>query len=303
MTRQFVTAIATALAVVSFSAMGCSTAKDEVRETPAPEKQKLATTKPSGPLPPELATESERWEVYARYGTLKPQIVVVDAGLEADKLAGYLPQLVRVRVSFPNPDPSGMPDRKALGWLNEISDFLHALAQKNRWSIPGWVTHDGVRDFYVYGPSELTKALPKAVRDQYPEIDVAFEAEQEPAWETYQTLLYPRPVDWQVISNQRVIQKLRDLGDTLQTPRKVMHWAHFPSEEARESFAETLDEFEVDEMSKADDSQMPYAVRFSHTTSVEPPVINPVTIRLMRLAAAHGGEYDGWETSVTTQVE
>lgn len=166
------------------------------------------------------------------------------------------------------------------------------------------MTHDGVRDFYVYGPSEIATALPEAVREQYPELDAQFQAEQEPEWETYHSLLYPRPEDWQVISNHQVIQKLRERGDTLQTPRKVVHWAYFPSEKARKSFAKALDEFEVGEMSKADDdSELPYAVRFSHTTSVDPPVINPITIRLMRMAEANGGEYDGWETSVEVDTE
>lgn len=109
MAGKFVTVISIALVVISLAAMGCSTGKSDVRETPAAETSAAPSTLPTG-----LSTESDRWEVYGRYGALNPQIVVVDAGLEADKLANYLPQLVRVRVPFANANPNGMPDRQAL---------------------------------------------------------------------------------------------------------------------------------------------------------------------------------------------
>jgi regulator of RNase E activity RraB len=100
------------------------------------------------------------------------------------------------------------------------------------------------------------------------------------------------------MTDRRVVEVLEDRGDIHSTPRRVDHWAYFPTAEARQSFVEAALQADFDLESIDDDERC--CARVFRTDTVELEHIHAVVMILFELANQHGGDYDGWETSVET---
>jgi hypothetical protein len=103
-------------------------------------------------------------------------------------------------------------------------------------------------------------------------------------------------------ADQLIVNELRGLGADLEQPREIVHYVYFPSEAAARTANQEL-------------RQAGYAadVRFA----AGPPGANPWLVlatkeevlsaesaraardEVRAVAAAHGGEYDGWEAAAT----
>jgi len=111
--------------------------------------------------------------------------------------------------------------------------------------------------------------------------------------------------------DRRVAEALSKGGDPLTEPRRVDHWIYFASEPPRDAFIEearTLG-FAVEDATNEPDKVVPDRAAFAarpfvahiyRTDSVQLDEIHEVAWTLHELASRHGGEYDGWQTSVET---
>jgi hypothetical protein len=119
-------------------------------------------------------------------------------------------------------------------------------------------------------------------------------------WEVYRKLLYPTVREWQIIHNHHTCDRLAAAGDSLERERAIEHNAFFPTREAAEAFAGAV-EAEGFRLQKIDEptGEVPrYGVRFYRTDRPWYHDIDAVTLSLIDASEAHGGAYDGWETSL-----
>lgn len=99
--------------------------------------------------------------------------------------------------------------------------------------------------------------------------------------------------------DRAVLDQLRRLGANLSQPRGTRHYLYFPSVEAAQAAAPRLeaDGFAV-EMSLGAD-QKNWLALATHTAVINTDTVPELRARLTALAAAHGGDYDGWEATPT----
>ncbi len=128
----------------------------------------------------------------------------------------------------------------------------------------------------------------------------------DPDWSYYNDFLMPDQERRQWMQDRRVVETLAENGDPLTKPRRVDHWAYFPTGEQRDAYvaAAAAEGFVVQEVS--DDAEydgMAYGSQLHRVDSVQLSDIHDVVMLLHQLAASSGGEYDGWETSVEKEQE
>lgn len=93
---------------------------------------------------------------------------------------------------------------------------------------------------------------------------------------------------------------LRREGDSLDQPRRVQHWAYFPTDSGRAQFIAMLgarfEDINTQESPVA--SAGMHGVTFWHVGLPDEASMTAITDPLRRLATDCGGDYDGWETQV-----
>jgi hypothetical protein len=122
----------------------------------------------------------------------------------------------------------------------------------------------------------------------------------DPEWRYYAEILLPDEERLQWISDRRVVTVLREAGDNPSTPRRVDHWAYFPTAEARDAFVGAVSAYDFELESATDDGKgkRTFGAHVYRTDPVELDHIHDVVMALFDAAEQHGGEYDGWETSI-----
>ena len=103
----------------------------------------------------------------------------------------------------------------------------------------------------------------------------------------------------QIESNQKVINALRNEGDKLTAEREVFHWIYFKSEDEKSSYLKEVmgEGFKFVSLNKIED-KLPFQLQIKRIDKVDIESVNDYVIYLWEKAIEHGGEYDGWETSV-----
>ena len=208
-------------------------------------------------------------------------------------------QLLKVRVTFKQPRPDGMPSNDEFQHLTSLEDGLQAAVQERESIYVGRVTTGGHRHFYIYtsesGEVWSSRLEALGASHGYP---LAFALKADESHAGYWQELYPTDDDWQVIKDLRVIEALGKEGDDGTASRCIDHWAFFTSLPSAEQFSQWAQErgYNSPATDIADDGR--FRVRFSHDGSVRLPDITSHTIALRRRASELGGDYDGWETPV-----
>src|SRR5262249_36899877 len=125
----------------------------------------------------------------------------------------------------------------------------------------------------------------------------------DPGWGYYRDFLYPDAERLQWIKDKMVVTELRNRGDRLVARRRVDHWVYFRTGEARDAFVASAEQAGFASESRgakldggAGDRRFEAQVHRVDAVALEE--IHAVVMQLARLAEEHGGDYDGWETSV-----
>lgn len=247
---------------------------------------------------------SDEWDFYFARVNDSVSSIFVDLGVRAEVPVESRPWLLWVWVEMQSPRPEGLSSNDEAPKLLEIGAALDATISATCGAqLVGRVTGAGRREFYFYAaePGELESATASAMK--------AFESYKyesgsnfQPEWKQYLELLYPSESNLQRMFNRRVLESLAESGDVHETPRQVDHWLEFPNEAARDAVRDTLiaidfqleDEFVSGELQ----GERPQTLVVSRVDSVDSHTINGITLELARLAAQHGGRYDGWECQV-----
>jgi uncharacterized protein (TIGR01619 family) len=212
------------------------------------------------------------------------------------------PNLLWVWVEMKSPREDGLSSKSEFEMLCAIDDMLaETLAEKFDAVFCGRITTDGRREFYYYAAhSERLQIVVENAMSRFRgyEFDCGWKVDLE--WRQYLDVLYPSHEDLQRIGNRKVLDILEREHDPLKTPRDVSHWIYFRTEEDRDGFrAAVLPlEYRIESESHDGDSDFPFGLCIVRFQSVKPSEIDSAVIDLIRLAAKHSGDYDGWETQV-----
>jgi len=196
-----------------------------------------------------------------------------------------------------DPGEHGIGSADEAGVLNAIEDDLIARAAAIALVYVGRLRNRGNWQTAFYGPPHQLDAL----RELAEEIggDRRFQAASKPdaAWSYYRDFLLPDAERRQWMMDRRLVHVLQEQGDALVIARRVDHWAYFTSAAARDRFIDAAERagFTVHAMTEGEGR---LGAQVYRKDPVELDHIHDVVMTLVDAAEAHGGQYDGWETSI-----
>lgn len=247
---------------------------------------------------------SDTWDFYFANVNDDFASLFVDLGQAEVAPDASRPWLLWAWVYMQSPSETGMVTDEEAPQMNAIEmALMEAVEDATAGELVGRIMTAGRQEFYFYAPTSVgfEPAVERTMK-QFAGYNFISGVENDAEWNHYLRVLYPSPHDVQRIKNRHVVQVLADHGDQLEKPRIVSHWAYFPSEEARGEFVAKVRERKYVVTSEhqidAPGNQRPYCARLERIDPVDWTSINEVTIELLDLAEASGGEYDGWETGL-----
>jgi hypothetical protein len=209
------------------------------------------------------------------------------------------------RVAFEAPGADGFPAESEHGRLRDLEIFLESQFRPEDGLMVGRTTTDGHRyfQFYTCLPLDACEDMARQASREFG-YDVALAHDSEPGHTTYWSELYPNEDNWQVIRDRGLERHLQDAGDPLTEAREIQHWAWFGTAESRDAFVAAVPHLaEVVALDEAPEGDDRFRARLRHHGLPDHLSMHAVTIGLSRAARAHGGEYDGWETTVCRAME
>jgi hypothetical protein len=209
------------------------------------------------------------------------------------------PQLLKVRAALKSPGPDGLSSKDEFQPLCALEDGLQALADTHGGIYVGRVTAAGHRYFHLF-TSDTRASWSARLTDlsQQHGYPLRFVVKPDERRDGYWLNLFPSGDDWQVISDIRILEALKQEGDNGTASRRVGHWAYFPSPGSAEQFSQWAQGrgYSLDDVCATDSGK--FRVRFFHSGRCLLSDITSHTVALRRKANQLGGQYDGWETPV-----
>jgi regulator of RNase E activity RraB len=248
---------------------------------------------------------AEDWDVYFCLIDDHPASAFVDLGIHWDAPQVQRPWLLRIVVTLREPGQDGLGVPEEVDTLYAIEDELfRCVAEGLTARYVGRTTSQGRREFCFYAKSAARLEEQVAVAQRtYPAYSIAATSQQDPAWDYYFDTLYPSDLDLQGIETRRAIDRLGQQGDDLSQPREVVHLLLFPTAQARAEFLRQVEseEFRCEEFSPPEDEEQVnrFGLRLIRRDPVTLEYIDGLVVDLFLRAGNCGGEYDGWETSLT----
>ncbi len=251
----------------------------------------------------DTSIHKEDWDFYFSNVDNSIGSFYVDLGLS--KVAPLIdkPNLVWVCVNMNNPKENGLSSNDEFEKLSEIQNTLQAVISRRHNAIyAGRLTSNNQRNFYFYlgNPASYDKTITEAMR-AFPSYMYEFGIQEDKEWKSYFEFMYPNPRQLQSIKNRRVIDTLKEQGDSLTKERKVYHWIYFKTQKDRESFLLKLKDegFQIiDQNVEKNNVEFPYSLQIARVDNVDIDSVNKYTGHVLDVSEQCNGEYDGWETSV-----
>jgi uncharacterized protein (TIGR01619 family) len=247
---------------------------------------------------------TDNWKPYLSNVNGKLASILVNLGLRESVPMSSKQRLLWVWVYFKSPRPDGLSDSKEAPILYNIEDALApSLARECQAILSGRITTEGRREFYFYG--ETNDGFANAVRNAMKSFEgYKFDMgeQEDSSWNQYLNVLYPSLEDLERIANVDLLDRLVKQGDILTVPRVVQHWMSFRSEQSRALFREAATGAGYGIVGEHEsDGEFSFGISITRTQSIQQELIDQTVIGLFRLCGAFNGEYEGWETPVTTQ--
>jgi len=206
-----------------------------------------------------------------------------------------LTRISKAAIRLKSPNRDGLSSAAEAGKLEGAEDAFEAFVQgTEQGRYVGRLTVGGKRIFYGYVPDSIPLGHSQRELGEY---DADFDTDEDADWARFRTELYPTDEELQCIKNRRVIDNLQGHGDDLSRPRETDHWAYFrnPGDAAAFRTAAREKGYRLRQESVV---QGRIKVQLYRQEHVDQEAIDASTLALSRLAKAHHGSYDGWETFV-----
>ncbi|AZZ92360.1 DUF695 domain-containing protein [Hahella sp. KA22] len=242
----------------------------------------------------------DNWSVYPKFTDEGQAWVSVNLGYEEIARTDARDSLLAVKLKLKRANAQGLPTSEEFAALEEIDEALFQGLDAHNAVYAGRISVNHERYFFYYMncDEEIAAAIIRNVGRQFG-YTLEFGVSAEPEKQSYWRNLYPSEDDWQVIQDLEVLQTLAKSGDQPDIQREVTHWACFPTQAQAQQFADwaAAEHYVVSRCAREEDGDR-FQVIYSHTGSMRLDDISFHTMFSNRKAHEHGGDYDGWETSV-----
>lgn len=244
----------------------------------------------------------EYWELYMK--TIDGHIasVLVNAGISVELPSEDKFYMGFIKVTMKAPNDKGLISEDEEAQLSFIEDRIEMESLRYRvGSYVGKIVSNGAMTFIYY--LKHTFDWPDAVKaamNEFPDYEYEFGSKMDTDWEIYNKLLFPTPIEWQIIQNHKVCDNLKASGDSLHLPRAIEHKAYFETLEQRNSFVDRIESeaFKVKELMEPSEHTPMLGISFYRQDKPFYYDIDTLTLHLIDLAYQSEGQYDGWETSI-----
>ena len=244
----------------------------------------------------------EYWELYMK--TIDGHIasVLFNAGISAELPSEDKFYVGFIKLTMKMPNERGLISEEEEAQLSFIEDKIEMEALRYRiGTYVGKIVSNGEATFIYYLKHEFEwPDAVKAAMGTFPDYEYTYGSKLDGDWEVYHKLLFPTPIEWQIIQNHKVCDHLKSQGDSLHLPRAIEHKAYFETLEKRSEFVSAIEAegFIVKNMMEATEKTAMVGMSFYRQDKPFYYDIDTLTLHLIELTNRFGGAYDGWETSV-----
>lgn len=244
----------------------------------------------------------EYWELYMKQidGNIASVLVNVGISVELPSEDKFYVGFIKLKMKMPN--ERGLISEEEETQLSFIEDKIEMESLRYRvGNYVGKIVSNNEITFIYY--LKLDFEWPSAVNSAmsaFPDYEYTFGSKMDSDWEIYHKLLFPTPVEWQIIQNHKVCDHLKEQGDSLHIARAIEHKAYFETDDQRNTFIAEIESegFKVKNFIEPNENTSMAGVSFYRQDKPFYYDIDTLTLHLIDLSVQHGGAYDGWETSV-----
>jgi len=244
----------------------------------------------------------EYWELYMKQIDGNIASVLVNAGISAELPSEDKYYVGFIKLSMKTPNDRGLISESEEAQLSFIEDKIEMESLRYRiGTYVGKIVSNGEVTFIYYLKHDFEwPDVVQAAMKEFQDYTYTSGSKMDAEWDIYHKLLFPSPLEWQIIQNHKVCDHLKSQGDSLHLPRAIEHKAYFETEEMRDSFIDRIESegFKFkDHMAMIENSPM-LGISFYRQDKAFYHDIDALTLHLIDLSAEFKGAYDGWETSV-----
>lgn len=245
----------------------------------------------------------ENWDFYHDEIDGMPASYFLNLALAQSAPIHLLSNLIWIELQMNHPREDGLSSSEEYDLLIKLEDALIPAMTKNKLVVyVGRVTHDTKRQFFFYAaPHVNVEQSIQSAMQAFPDYHYSFGKKRERDWSTYFRNLYPNEVNLQKMSNSKVLESLRNNGDSLEIARPIDHWIYFQSLNERSKFIEKIKGLGftvVQQTTVEENDNYPYQLVISRKDHVDQLSIDECTLQLFEFAKQANAQYDGWETQV-----
>ena len=244
----------------------------------------------------------EYCEIYMKNLEGHPASVQFNAGISMDleENRQIFPTVAFVKVTLKEPSEKGLLSASEEPEILYLEDKLEAAMLKFRIGkyVGRVITQGSVTFIYYLQFTYNWQDFLDFALDTFGHYEIESGYQEDSEWNYYRHLLFPTPVEWQIIQNHKVCDALKAQGDALQQKRAIEHRIFFSDIDHKEAFLETVGE-----------QGFAYTGDITHEEGFDGVLIwrkdkphyyeiDDVTLYLIETAQRFGAQYDGWETSL-----
>lgn len=231
--------------------------------------------------------------------------VVFDDGLSETVNKLSLSHAVKVKITLREHNGDGLPTNAEAERLDPLSRAIETHITDLGGVYLGRATYNEMRwELFLVNapPDDLEKQISEIAT--HADYEASSIIEPDPDKHAYWGDLYPDADSRRVMNDMLVLSSLEKHGDDHTADRPVDHWIYFNKKASAMAYGRWLEEEGVllADMSATRESifKKVWRVRAQHIGTMDLTAITNMTLKLSRKARELGGEYDGWETQVTT---
>ncbi len=245
---------------------------------------------------------SSGWKAYATLDGDQMVSVLVDMGMADSSLHTGFPSLMLARVPLRQPCEDGLEEDAEFELFETIFDALDLASRDAGAMLVARRTGNGVREhiFYANERDTLEQGIRRAML-AFPDYACEIETQDDPGWAYFLEAILPSDVDLQIMANDHMCEKLREMGDDLDASRLIEHRAYFGDEVSRQRFVKMMRTagFSLDGLLEPDESSGEYGLIFCRVGT--PSDITAIVAPIFGAVQALQGRYAGWDAQAAAR--
>jgi hypothetical protein len=250
-----------------------------------------------------MSDEEDEWDFYPCRVDDEPASISVNLRFESVEPDAVADTRYRVRIEMLYSGTHGMGNAAEADVLHPFEDHVVEAAKVSGLIKVGRLRTRGWWDLVFYGPADRLDGLAQFANGVGGrKVEIGSKADS--GWDFYREFLLPDAERRQWMQDRKIVELMKAEGDPL-LPRRVDHWAYFPTADTRDAFVAELrrEGFDLALASDHASGELKYGAHLHRVDSAQLAEIHDVVMLLYAAAQRHDGDYDGWESSIEAPQE